>query len=135
MTQRFAIGLTLVNLALLVVLVAQRTPVAAQTTPGVLRGTGLEIVDAQGRPRATISILAANPAVKANDGGPFPETVLLRLIDPRYGPVVKLSGSERGAGLGLGGDSQAKWTLLEATPTGSLLKLTATNGSERTITP
>jgi hypothetical protein len=135
MTQRFAIGLTIVNLALLAVLLAQAAPATAQSAPGMLRGTGLEIVDAQGRPRATISVLAANPAVKATDGGPVPETVLLRLIDPKYGPVVKLSGSERGAGLGLGGDSQAKWTLLEATPTGSALKLTSASGSERVITP
>ena len=48
---------------------------------------------------------------------------------------MKLSGSDRGAGLGLGGDSQAKWTLIEATPTGSLLKLTAANGDERLIQP
>jgi hypothetical protein len=135
MTQRFAIGLTIVNLALLVTLLARMTPATAQSAPGVLRGTGLEIVDAQGRPRATISVLAANPAVKSTDGGPFPETVILRLIDPRYGPVVKLSGSERGAGLGLGGDSQAKWTLLEATPAGSALKLTDAKGGERVIKP
>ena len=135
MAQRLAIGLTIINLALFAVLLSRLTPVEAQAAPGVLRGTGLEIVDAQGRPRATISILAANPAVKAADGGPFPETVLLRLIDPTYGPVVKLSGSDRGAGLGLGGDSQAKWTLIEATPAGSLLKLTAANGNERLIQP
>jgi len=47
------------------VLLSRLTPVEAQAAPGVLRGTGLEIVDAQGRPRATISIQAANPAVKA----------------------------------------------------------------------
>ena len=60
---------------------------------------------------------------------------MLRLIDPKYGPVVKLSGSERTAGLGLGGDSQAKYTLLESQPTGSFLKLTDANGREQLIKP
>src|SRR5262245_29981910 len=133
MTQRVAVGLTVVNLVLLTAMLAQMRPVEAQSTPGVLRGTALEIVDGQGRPRATISILAGNPAVAATDGGPFPETVVFRLIDPKYGPVVKLSGSERSAGLGLGGDSQAKHTLLEAQPTGSVLKLTDGNGTARLL--
>lgn len=100
MTQRIAVGLTVVNLVLLLMLLAQMRPVTAQGAPGLLRGTGLEIVDEQGRVRAAISILAPNPAVAATDGRPFPETVVLRLIDPKYGPVVKLSGSERSAGLG-----------------------------------
>ena len=135
MTQRIAVALTVVNLVLCVVLLAQVRPVGAQSTPGLLRGTGLEIVDGQGRARATISILAGNPAVAATDGGSFPETVVFRLIDPKYGPVVKLSGSERSAGLGLGGDSQAKFTLLESQPTGSFLKLTDATGREHLIKP
>jgi hypothetical protein len=135
MTQKIAVGLTVVNLVLLVVALAQMRPLDAQRSPGLLRGTGLEIVDGQGRARATISILSGNPAVAAADGGPFPETVVFRIIDPKYGPVVKLSGSERSAGLGLGGDSQAKYTLLESLPTGSSLKLTDANGREQLIKP
>lgn len=135
MTQRIAVSLTAVNLVLLVVQLAQVRSVTAQGAPGLLRGTGLEIVDEQGRARATISILAASPSVTSTDGRPFPETVVFRLIDPTYGPVVKLSGSERSAGLGLGGDSQAKFTLLESQPTGSFLKLTDANGREQLIQP
>jgi hypothetical protein len=135
MTQRVALSLTAVNLVLLIVLLLQIGPVTAQNSPGLVRGTGLEIVDGQGRPRATISILAANPDGRATDGLPFPETVVFRLIDPKYGPVVKLSGSERSAGLGLGGDSQAKYTLLESQPGGSFLKLTDANGREQLIRP
>jgi hypothetical protein len=70
-----------------------------------------------------------------DDGRPFPETVVLRLIDPKYSPVVKLSGSERSAGLGPAGDSQAKYTLLESQPTGSVLKLTDANDREQLIKP
>jgi hypothetical protein len=127
--------LTAVNVLTLAANLFSLPPLAAQSTPGVLRGTALEIVDGQGRSRATISILAANPAVTAEDGKPFPETVVLRLIDPKYGPVVKLSGSERTAGLGLGGDSQAKYTLLESQPTGSFLKMTDANGRAQLIKP
>jgi hypothetical protein len=127
--------LTAVNLLTLAGNLLQVRPLAAQSAPGVLRGTALEIVDGQGRPRATISILAATPGIAATDGKPFPETVVFRLIDPKYGPVVKLSGSERNAGLGLGGDSQAKYTLLESQPTGSLLRLTDANGREQLIKP
>ena len=82
MTQRIAVSLTVLNLVLFVAMLAQMRPVEAQNTPGLLRGTGLEIVDGQGRTRATISILAGNPGVAAADGGPFPETVVFRLIDP-----------------------------------------------------
>ena len=135
MTQRIAVGVTAVNLVLMLGLLAQMRPMTAQSAPGLLRGTGLEIVDGQGRARATISILSANPALAATDGKPFPETVILRLIDPRYGPVVKLSGSERSAGLGLGGDSQAKYSLLESQSTGSFLKLTDADGREQLIKP
>jgi hypothetical protein len=135
MTQRIAVGLTGLNLVLLAVILTQMEPATAQAAPGVLRGTGLEIVDEQGRARATISILRANPDVRGTDGRPLPETVVLRLIDPKYGPIVKISGSEQAAGVGLGGDSQAKYTLLEAQPTGSMLKLTDANGRELVIRP
>jgi len=73
MTQRIAVGLTVVNLVLFVILLAQIRPLGAQSAPGLLRGTGLEIVDGQGRARATISILAGNPAVTATDGGHCPK--------------------------------------------------------------
>lgn len=53
-TQRSLILLTLTNLALLGFLLARTAePVGAQDRPAVLRGSALEIVDAQGRVRAT----------------------------------------------------------------------------------
>src|SRR6478672_4981025 len=41
MTQRVAVGLTLVNAVVLVVLLSQMETLAAQSAPGVLRGSGL----------------------------------------------------------------------------------------------
>ena len=134
-TQRVLIILTIANLVLLVFTLAQNRSLEAQEVAPVLRARALEIVDGQGRARATISVLPANPAVAATDGKPFPETVIFRLIDPRYGPVVKISGSERGAGLGLGGDSQAKYAQIEATDTGSYVRLTDGSGKQQVIRP
>ena len=57
----------------------------------------LEIVDDQGRVRASVKV---QPGGTAN-GQPYPETVILRLIDPNGRPSVKLAGSEQGAGLSL----------------------------------
>ena len=83
--------LTLTNLALLVFLLARTaTPVVGQDTLPVLRGSALEIVDAQGRVRASITVNA--PTVV--DGQSYPESVLLRMLgDPSGGPSVKLDVS------------------------------------------
>src|SRR5262245_31764687 len=55
--QRFGIGLSIINLVLLGLLVTHlNRPALAAEAPGMLRGSGLEIVDAQGRVRASISV-------------------------------------------------------------------------------
>jgi hypothetical protein len=56
MTQKMVVGLTLVNLALFAVTLSQVRPVSAQATPGMLRGSGLEIVDGRGQVRASITV-------------------------------------------------------------------------------
>ncbi len=53
--QRFAIALTLINLALLILLLAQKLSAGAQNVAPVLRGRALEIVDSEGRVRASIT--------------------------------------------------------------------------------
>lgn len=105
MTQRVAISLTVVNLLLLVATLAQSLALSAQGAPGVLRGSGLEIVDAQGRVRASLGILQESAAA--------PETVILRLIDRNGKPTVKLTtqealaGNPKGSAIGLLGASDA----------------------------
>ena len=54
-SQRVAIAVTLINFALLMF---QLTEVRARDVPPVLRGRALEIVDAQGRVRASIVVHA-----------------------------------------------------------------------------
>src|ERR1700694_4714043 len=105
-TQRLLTILTTVNLALLGYQVAQPRLASASTAdvPGVLRGSALEIVDARGKIRASISVLPEDPNVIWK-GKPYPETVLLRLISPDGRPNVKLGASQRGAALLIGGES------------------------------
>src|SRR5207302_10410860 len=55
-SQRLAIGLTVINLLLLIFLLAQIRRTRASEVAPVLRGRGLEIVDAQGRVRAAILV-------------------------------------------------------------------------------
>src|SRR5947207_14563614 len=97
--------LTVVNLMLLGMLLARGQKAEARSELSVLRGRGLEIVDDQGRVRASITVFPTNPKFKTAEGKPYPETVLLRLINSKGGPNVKLGASEEGAGLGLGGES------------------------------
>jgi len=94
-TQRFLLALTVVNMVLLLFLWAQARPAAAENSAPVLRGRALEIVDDQGRVRASITV---EPQVGTNS---YPETVLFRMSDPNLRPVVKLTASVEGAALGL----------------------------------
>ena len=102
-TQRFGFILTTINLVFLLMLLAQNyATVEAKENLAVLRGSALEIVDSQGRVRASISV---EPAVTMN-GRTYPETVLLRLTDPKNGPIVKLEASAEGSALGLSDDAE-----------------------------
>src|SRR2546421_2807690 len=91
--------LTVVNLALLSMLLARGQRAEARNDTGILRGRGLQIVDDQGRVRASITVFPVNPKFKTAEGKPYPETVLLRLINEHGGPNVKLGASTDGAGL------------------------------------
>jgi len=133
-TQRLLVVLTLVNLALVVFALAQTRPALAADIPQVLRGRALEIVDAQGQVRASLSVL---PASTSAHGDRYPETVLLRLITERGRPSVKISTSEEAAGVSLAGPSGTRTTyvILEAKGTASALTLKNEDGREQTIKP
>ena len=143
--QRVLIALTVLNLGLLVFLLTQIRRVEAvspangeATTSGaaVLRGSALEIVDDQGRVRASIKIHAGDPNFKMPDGKVgYPETVMLRLIDPKGRPEVKLGASVEGGGLGLIGETDTTHVLLEAEGANSSLKLTNKDGRQQLIKP
>jgi hypothetical protein len=133
-SQRFLIVLTLVNLALLVFTLAQRSPVVTEGIPPVLRGRALQIVDERGRVRASIQVL---PASTQENGEPSAETVLLRLITERGRPSVKIGASEETAGVALVGPSNTKDTYVQmmAKGTVSWLRLRNEDGREQVLKP
>jgi hypothetical protein len=132
--QRLTIILTAFNLILLAFGLVQLRPAVAQEVAPVLRARGLEIVDDQGRVRAEIKVLPAQPTLKMPDGTTgYPETVQLRLISSQNSPHVKLGTTEDGAGLVLGGEKG--YTQLLSRSTDPFIKIVTKDGRERTIKP
>jgi hypothetical protein len=136
--QRLGIVITAVNLGLLMLVLATMTQirptVAAQDVAPVLRGRALQIVDEQGRVRASLSVL---PASIQKNGKRSGETVLLRLITERGRPSVKIGASEQSAGLTLVGPTGTKDTYVQlgANGTVSSLRLKNEDGREQIIKP
>lgn len=133
-TNRIGIALTVVNLIILAIVLTRLQPAIAQAkpspqTPSVLRASGLEIVDKQGRIRASITV---EPPVFM-DGKQYPETVLLRLTDPQYGPLVKITAAANGSAIGLSDEAEGGVQIL-ARDTGMVLRMT-NRGKEKVIRP
>ena len=134
-TPRGLVALTAVNCALLLLAVAQQLrPAFAQAEPSVLRGRALEIVDGQGRVRASINVL---PAGRSPNGDEAHETVLLRLNTERGRPSVKIGSSEPVSGLSFAGPTGTKdtYVILQAKGTASSLKLRNEDGREQVLGP
>jgi hypothetical protein len=130
-TQRFAVALTLINLALLILLLAKNLSAEAQNVAPVLRGRALEIVDSEGRVRASITV---EPPITM-DSRTYPETVLLRLSDPKSGPVVKITATEEGSALGLSDDVDGGVAVSSTKHQGNFIKVVSRDGREQIIKP
>jgi hypothetical protein len=125
--------LTVANVAMLATTIASTGNAAATRARGVLRGRGLEIVDAKGHIRASIEVIPADPTASMPDGSKgYPEPVLLRLITADGRPNVKLGADERGSALVLGG--RADPTYPPAAGRRGRRDLTLKDGSGRTRT-
>ena len=135
-TQRLLAILTAVNLGLLGYQVVKPSLAHASTAdvPAVLRGHALEIVDAQGRIRASLTVIPEDPKLIWK-GKPYPETVLLRLISAEGRPNVKLGASQMGAALLIGGESNPTHIQVLAEGGETTLKLINKDGTERSIKP
>ena len=119
-TQRLALGLTALNLVILASV--------------LLRAHALEIVDESGRVRAMIRVVPADPAVKMPDGTTgYPETVLLRLINSKGAPNVKIAATEDGSAVSLAGESNPTYVQVLARGTSPSLKLVNKDGREHII--
>jgi len=134
---RFAIALTLINLALLTFLLAAQSRSAwAQKIAPVLRGRALEVVDDHGRVRASITVFAADPTVKNPYGTMgYPETVLLRLINSKGGPTVKLAATEDGSALLLGGEADPTYVQILARGASTSIKMLNKDGQPQIVKP
>ena len=127
--------LVALNLALLSLSLAQQLrPALAQGELPVLRGRALEIVDGQGRVRASIGVL---PSSRSTSGEAQSETVLLRLITERGRPTVKIGSSEPTSGLSFAGPTGTKdsYLILQTKGTTSSLKLRNEDGREQVLAP
>src|SRR5689334_5789531 len=135
-TQRLFVALTVINLGLTIFLLARAGRVEADNVTPVLRGRSLEIVDDQGRVRASIKLHPADPNYKWPDGKiGIPETVMLRLIDGKGRPEVKLGASEQGGGLGLIGEYDTAHIIVQAEGAETSLKLANKDGRQQFIKP
>ena len=133
--------LTLVNLGILGFLLFHETRIIeAKGALPVLRGSGLEIVDAQGKVRASIQLVPEGPAIMgdgsvAKDGKVYPETVLFRLIRADGRPSVKITTSEQGSGFTLGGGIDPTYIVLSADGGDPSFALTNKDGRRQIIKP
>jgi len=131
-TQRLTFALTVLNLLILLIVLLLFTTAFKPEVVSVVRGHAFELVDEQGKVRAEIKVLPAEPTFKMPDGTiGSPETVLFRLIDSQGGPNVKIGATDDGAGLVLGGESGYVQILSRtADPT---VKLRNEKGNEKII--
>jgi hypothetical protein len=131
--QRVAVTVTVINLILMAVLLTKMNPATAQKEQNkvqVLRGSGLEITDNNGKLRASITF--HEPVVQ--NGITYPGGILLRLIDSKGQPVVKIDASEEGGGLSFSNEADGYIQLL-AKETGGFLKIKNPDGKEQVIKP
>jgi hypothetical protein len=127
-------ALTALNLVVLALgLVQQLRPVFAESELPVLRGRALQIIDSQGRVRASIGVLSPD-STSADERS---ETVLFRLITERGRPTVKIGASEPTSGLSFAGPTGTKdsYLILQTKGTTSSLRLRNEDGREQLVTP
>lgn len=136
-TESSVIVLAAANIALLAFALFHTTFSAAGAGPlPILRGRGLEIVDERGQTRATISVIPADPNFKMPDGTTgSPETVLIRLINGKGRPVVKIEATDAGAAVAAYGEDDPTHAALTAKGTKAALHLINKSGPEHVVQP
>ena len=135
-------ALTLVNLGILIfVLSHHAAPLQASGAEQVVRTRALEIIDAQGKVRASIAVIPEGPARRADGsltehgGRIFPEAVVFRLIRPDGRPSVKIATTEQGSGIDLSGGIDPTYIVLSSEGGETSLTLTNKDGHRQVIKP
>ena len=135
-SRQIIIVLVMINLACMAFVFAQgkSTPTDSSVAP-IVRARALELVDDQGRVRAELKVLPAQPDFKMPDGSVgYPETVQLRLITSKGGPNVKLAATEDGSGLVLGGE-KGYVQILSRSKEEPFVKIVTKDGKEQVLKP
>lgn len=122
MTQRLAVALTTVNLALLLLVWARPAPSAGTGVEPVLRARAIELVDEQGQVRAQLNVEPSGEAI-------------FRLRGERGTIRVKLGASEEGSGLLLLDDATEPAVQVLAKGGGPTITLRGRDGRRRVIEP
>ncbi|HEX4265865.1 MAG TPA: hypothetical protein VH597_16145 [Verrucomicrobiae bacterium] len=131
--KQFLIGLAVLTLLTLMPALFRANSAPTPEIPSVIRARALELVDDHGRVRAELKVFPAQPALKMPDGTTgYPESVLLRLINSKGGPDIKLTATEDGAGLVIGGESGYVQILSRGTNL-PIVKLVAKDGREQVV--
>jgi hypothetical protein len=134
-SRQVLIALVVVNLVCLGFQFAQGRPNPGDPVAPILRARALELVDDQGRVRAELKVLPAQPGLKMPDGSTgYPEAVQLRLITSKGGPNVKLVATEDGAGMSLGGES-GYVQVLSRGRNDPFVKIVTKDGREQSLKP
>lgn len=121
-SQRVTLVLSVMNLILLAVLLAERAAVSAQAVPEVVRARSWELVDEHGRSRASMTVAPGGEAV-------------FRLRDATGTIRVKLSAGADGSGLVLLDARTELGVKLQADADGSRLELTNPDGRQQITRP
>src|SRR5262249_62342258 len=98
-------------------------------------GRALEFVEDRARARAQLKVSPPDPKHRLPNGDPYPETVLLRLIDPNGRPSVKLATDMRGGGLYLGGAEDPTMARLGAEGAEARLELVNKDRQAKDVRP
>jgi hypothetical protein len=86
--------------------------------------------------RASITVFPRDPNVKMPNGATgYPETVLLRPINSKRAPNIKIDASEAGSGVMVGGESNPTYASLSARGPRTSLKFVDQDGREKVIKP
>ena len=131
-THRLFIALTMVNLVVVMLALAQIRPATGQGVAPVVRAYALEIVDTRGKVRARINV---EPTVTTPDGKTYPESVVFRMTDPNGLIRVKLGADHDGSALILADDSQQPGVHVVAKGPGSFVRLINRDGREQLVKP
>ena len=121
MRERIVAGLTALNLALLGYQLLT-VKAEAQSIPDVVRARAWELVDQNGRPRASLDV--------APQGDVF-----FRLRDDSGTIRVKMSAGRNGSGLLLLDAATEPGVQIDAGPDGSRIRLTNRDGRRRELVP